>query len=103
MFASVNISTLPKGSLLIMANRQVTRTDKNYDGDITALCNPRRYWSPRRKRRAIRDIERNRHSYYVSENGRRVEVHVVEEGGDKYLRTDPDDATVNNLDDLPDC
>lgn len=86
-----------------MANRRVTRTDKDWDGDITALCNPDRYWSPRQKRKAIRDIERNRHSYYVRENGRRVEIHVVEEGGDKHLRTDPDDATANNLDDLPDC
>ncbi|WP_103028121.1 DUF3892 domain-containing protein [Salinibacter altiplanensis] len=86
-----------------MANRQVSRTDKDRDGDITALCNPYRSWSPRRKRKAIRDIERGRHSYYVRENGRRVEVDVVEEGGDKYLRTDPDAVTANNLDDLPDC
>lgn len=86
-----------------MATRRVTQTAKDFNGDITALCNPGKYWSPRQKQGAIRDIELNRHSYYVRENGRRVEITVVQEAGGKYLRTDPDEITANNLDDLPDC
>lgn len=86
-----------------MANRQVTRTRKDRNGDITALCQPGKYWSPRAKRDAIRDIERGRNSYYVQQNGRRVEIHVVEGRNGKYLRTDPDKTSANNLDDLPNC
>lgn len=82
-----------------MASRQVTRTRKDKDGDITALCNPGRYWSPRSKRDAVQDIESERHNYWVSVRGKRVDIHVV----NGHLRTDPDETTHNNLDDLPDC
>jgi len=30
-----------------MADRQVTQSRKDSDGDILALCNPGEYWSPR--------------------------------------------------------
>ncbi len=39
-----------------MAKRQVTQTQKDTDGDITALCNPEASWSPRKKADAINDI-----------------------------------------------
>ena len=87
----------------IMARRRVKRTDKNRDGDITALCNRNRFWSPRSKRRAISDIEGDQHTYYVRENGRSVDIIVADGPNGKYLRTDPDATTSNNLDDLPDC
>ena len=86
-----------------MARRRVTRTDKDRGGDITALCNRGRFWSPRQKSGAISDIEDNRHSYYVRENGRSVDIVVANGQNGKYLRTDPDATTSNNLDDLPDC
>lgn len=82
-----------------MATRQVTRTDKDQDGDITALCNPGQAWSPRPKKRAVRDIELGLHDYWVRVDGKRVDIHVV----NGHLRTDPDETTHNNLDDLPDC
>jgi hypothetical protein len=86
-----------------MALREVTRTRKNTDGDILALCNSGKFWSPRQKSSAISDIENGRHSYYVSEGFREVDIHVAEGPGGKYLRTDPDATTSNNLDDLPGC
>ncbi len=88
-----------------MARRQVTKTGKDSDGDITALCNPSEYWSPRAKADAISDIESNEHSYYVIASGlREVDVHVVDDPSKgKYLRTDSDGTSRNNLDDLPDC
>ena len=87
-----------------MADRQVTRTRKNRDGDILALCNTGQSWSPRQKRDAIDDIETSRHSYFVRwENGNRTEIRVVNGPAGKYLRTDRDNTTHNNLDDLPDC
>ena len=88
---------------LLMAQREVTRTGKASDGDITKLCNPSAWWSPRMKDSAIRDIEEGKHTYYVKWKDKRTEVHVVDGPNGKYLRTDHDDTTRNNLLDLPDC
>lgn len=87
-----------------MAQRQVTRTQKDRDGDITALCNGAATWSPRTKADTIRDIEIGAHSYFVQwSDGKRTTVRVVNGSSGKYLRTDRDTTTNNNLDDLPDC
>lgn len=85
-----------------MADREVTYSGKDPDGDITALCNPGQAWSPRRKGDAINDIEAGTHSYYVMSGTERVEIRVVKAQSGKYLRTDPDRTNRNNLDDLPD-
>ena len=87
-----------------MADRQVTRSRKDRDGDITALCNPSTAWSPRRKSDAIADIESRTHTYFVRwSDGIRTEIRVVNGPRSKYLRTDKDNTSRNNLDDLPDC
>ncbi|MEW8051108.1 MAG: DUF3892 domain-containing protein [Candidatus Thiodiazotropha sp.] len=87
-----------------MAERAVTRTKKDQDGDILALCKPGEYWSPRPKANAIQDIESGAHSYYVPwSDGTKTPIHVVNGPTGKYLRTDKDNTTRNNLDDLPDC
>lgn len=86
-----------------MADRRVTRTDKDEDGDITALCNPWADWKRRSKSLAISDIENGTHRYYVEVGDKEVDIHVVNGSTGKYLRTDPDKTSRNNLDDLPDC
>jgi len=86
-----------------MADRAVRKTAKDQDGDITALCNDGDLWSPRKKADAIRDIEQGIHTYYVPWTLGRTEIHVVNGPTGKYLRTDRDDTSRNNLDDLPDC
>ena len=88
-----------------MADRRVTKSGKDPDGDITALCNPSETsWSPRLKANAIQDIEDGTHSYYAqTAMGRRVDIRVVDVPTGKYLRTDKDQTSTNNLDDLPDC
>ncbi len=86
-----------------MSQREVTRSGKDKDGDIKALCKPGESWSPRAKADAIRDIKSGSHTYYVSVNGSRVDVHVVKGASGEYLRTDADGRGHNNLDDLPDC
>ena len=86
-----------------MADRAVIQTGKDPDGDITGLCNPNAFWSPRRKADAIRDIENGIHTYHVSWRDRRTEIRVVNGTHGKYLRTDRDSTQKNNLDDLPDC
>lgn len=84
-----------------MADRKVTKTGKDSDGDITSLCGS---WGEARKVTAISDIEVGRHRYYVAGTGStQVGIHVVNGDAGKYLRTDPDGSTVDNLDELPDC
>jgi Protein of unknown function (DUF3892) len=87
-----------------VADRAVRKTGKNRDGDITSLCNAGDVWSPRSKADAINDIERGLHTYHVPWTTGRTEIRVVKDATKgKYLRTDRDSTTKNNLDDLPDC
>lgn len=86
-----------------MARRAVRNTGKDRDGDITKLCNPGDYWSPRKKADAIFDIENGLHTYYVPWQSGSTDIHVVNGPNGKYLRTDRDNTSRNNLDDLPDC
>lgn len=87
-----------------MADRAVRKTGKNRDGDITSLCDDGAAWSPRKKADAIHDIENRLHTYYVPWTSGRTEIRVVNDPvKGKYLRTDRDTTTKNNLDDLPDC
>ena len=84
-----------------MASRRVTQTGKDTYGDITALCGP---WGRASKAEAIRDIESGWHNYYVQDHlGRQAGVHVVNGPTGKYLRTDPNAACSDNLDNLPNC
>lgn len=51
----------------------------------------------------IEEIDNRTDSYFVNVNGNQVDVVVAEREGGKYLRTDPDQTTENNLLSLPDC
>jgi hypothetical protein len=86
-----------------MADRRVTQSRKDEDGDITALCNPAEPWSPRLKANAIADIDNGIHVYFVDRAGYRTNVQVVDDPDGKYLRTTADTTSANNLDNLPDC
>ena len=86
-----------------MSDRTVHQSGKDRDGDITKLCSPNQSWSPRLKADVIRDIETGMHTYHVSWPTGRTEIRVVNGANGKYLRTDRDNTSRNNLDDLPDC
>jgi hypothetical protein len=86
-----------------MADRAVRKTRKNNQGDIRALCDDGASWSPRAKADAISDIETLTHTYHVPWTTGRTEIRVVQGATGKYLRTDSDATSRNNLDDLPDC
>lgn len=86
-----------------MADRAIRKTGKDSDGDITSLCDEGASWSPRSKSNAINDIETGAHTYYVPWKSGRTEIRVANGATGKYLRTDSDSTTKNNLDDLPDC
>lgn len=83
-------------------NRFVTHSGKDGRGNITAIGKPGEYWSPKRSAEAIREIETGQHSYYVSWPEKTTVIRVVNGATGKYLRTDRDNTTRNNLDDLPD-
>jgi hypothetical protein len=86
-----------------MADRAVRQSRKNYRGDITALGDTGAGWSPLASEQIIREIEFGTHTYYVPWKSGRTEVRVVNGSTGKYLRTDRDSTTKNNLDDLPPC
>ncbi len=84
-----------------MADRRVTRTGKDSDRDITALCGS---WGRTNKALAIIEIEAGVHKYYVQDGySRRATVQVVHGRTGKYLRTDPNSSCSDNLDNLPNC
>ena len=86
-----------------MTDRAVRKTGKDLHGNITSLCDDGASWSPRLSADVIRDIESGLHTYYVPWTSGRTEIEVVRGATGKYLRTDRDNTTRNNLDDLPDC
>jgi Protein of unknown function (DUF3892) len=87
-----------------MAKRYVRATGKDDQGDITRLCNAGEYWSPLPKADAISDIESGTHTYWVNwANYPETQIRVVQGSSGKYLRTDRDTTSRNNLDDLPNC
>ena len=87
-----------------MADRQVTASGKDKDGDITKLCKSGEAWSSRLKADAIRDIDNGLHTYYVQQAGTsRTNITVVNGTTGKYLRSTADASSKNNLDNLPDC
>ena len=84
-----------------MADLHVTRTGKDYYGDIMSLCG---WWGSTSKPVAIREIESRLHSYFVQDiYGRRANVHVVNGPTGKYLRTDSNSNCSDNLSSLPSC
>lgn len=86
-----------------MAKRYVRATGKSSQGDITKLCNSGDFWSPRSKAEAINDIESGLHQYWVNwTHYPETQIKVVQGPTGKYLRTDRDNTSRNNLDDLPD-
>ncbi len=89
-----------------MMYRRVVQTDKDANGEITALCNPGHIWSPVPKERAIEQIENGTHLYYAYENGYSTRVRVVycckSSCRKKHLHTTSDRESKNSLNNLPD-
>lgn len=84
-----------------MTTRYVTHTRKDQMGRIIAVGHPGSWWSPRATVDAIRDIEVNLHEYFVPWPEGPTRIRVVMGATGKYLRTDRDNTSRNNLDDLP--
>jgi len=84
--------------------RIITHSQKDEDGDITAIGKPSEYWSPISKAEAIRQIENNTYVYY-SQNPTcytKSKIEVIDDSDKgKYLRTVADGDPKNNLDNLP--
>ena len=84
--------------------RLVTNVEKNDDGNIIALCNPRKKWSPRMTNKAIKDIEKETFRYCVKKDNRKIKIKVVKcDDNKKYLRTCRDASRADNLGNLNEC
>ena len=84
-------------------NRKVTKTIKNQNSDIVALCNDSELWSPKLKSIAIPEIELNINRYYVVYNKNDIDIQVVKDNsGEKTLVSNPSDCESNLLFSLPD-
>lgn len=69
------------------------------DGRIDSVGGP---WGTKTEDEVIAEIEAGA-EYFVEVEGALVDVIVAERGSEKYLRTDPDETTANNLLSLPSC
>ena len=82
-------------------------SDREFAETYRALANSLRpsaaFWGRTDKATVIREIDSNTHFYFVMVAGAGVAVKVVSGPRGRYLRTDPDKTTRNNLDDLPNC
>jgi hypothetical protein len=84
-----------------MASRTVTHSGKDLYGDITAI-GIRGVWQDS-KATAISNIERGAGGYHVSwADGQVTPIKVVHGATGKYLRTQRDGSTGNNLENLDD-
>jgi len=89
----------PTGTL-----REVTATRKLPDGVITHLCDGAgATWGPVAVQDAIVQIEDGSVAYFTNIGGVAAHVNVVDDPQGKYLRSQADETTANNLDDLPGC
>jgi hypothetical protein len=52
---------------------------------------------------AIKSIEDEKHEFYITVNGRNVDVIIASHNNRKYLKTTADDYSPNNLLSLPEC
>ncbi len=83
-----------------MTSYAVTHTRKDRDGDILVI-GAKGSWS-KSKSDAIWDIKYGQNAYHVAWPEKTTEIKVVPGRTGDYLRTDRDNTTKNNLDDLPD-
>jgi hypothetical protein len=87
-----------------MADRFVTHTRKDaHSAEIVSLCNHAEAWSPTSKLSAIVEIDAKINSYFVKWDDKTTRIEVASGPLGRYLRTDHDDTTRNNLLDLPNC
>ena len=87
-----------------MADRQVTHAHRDDQGDILAVCwkdGDNSMYTPRPD--VIEDIEALAHRYFVAEQAPAVWVLVRSRHGVKYITTEADSTSRNNLDNLPTC
>jgi hypothetical protein len=84
---------------------QVTCINKNNRDSayerITHIGGPG--WKKMTQEDAIKAIENGTRSFYVSKDGKKVDVIVATRNGKKYLKTKADDSEPNNLLSLPEC
>lgn len=86
-----------------MENREVTKTIKNQQGEIVALCNDGELWSPKLRSIVVPEIELKINRYYVKQENEEIEVQVANGSeSKKLLIANPKRDNINLLMELPD-
>lgn len=84
-----------------MKRRRITHVRRDDDGEIEALCNPEKQWSPIHKETMVRHLSIGLFEYYVSEDDHITYVKLDELDEDQEIFTTPDPDSPNNLRNLP--
>lgn len=85
-----------------MFEREVTKIEKNQFGEIIALRNQFKGWSPVAIDEAIKQIEGGLYKYYVRiQNVGKIYLCVIQNNNHPIVRTDPEVTSRNLLDVLP--
>ena len=84
----------------------ITKRGDHYDPHhriegVGGLQNGRRFWDSQEQ--VIRNIEADRIGYWVKVDGKAVRVIVALHNGHKYIKTEADSTTRNNLLALSEC
>lgn len=83
---------------------QVTCINKNNrDSAYERITHIGGAWGKMTQEDAIAAIDNGTRSFYVSKDGKKVDVIVATRNGKKYLKTEADDSEPNNLLSLPEC
>jgi hypothetical protein len=82
--------------------REITCTIRHGDHADNHIDGVGGTWGSKGARTVIEEIEAGG-DYFVEVDGALVDVVVADRDGNKYLRTDPDRTTANNLLSLPSC
>lgn len=88
-----------------MVKREITHVKRNDEGDIVALCNPVKPWSPRYTKDVIDDIENGDYKYFETDViGYKVYVEVIDDPySGKYLRSEMGHSINCSIEKLPNC
>lgn len=86
-----------------MIKREVIRSRKSGEKDITALGNPFEFWHPKLKNEIISEIETGLYYYFIKTNNSEIEIKINQGENGKFLTTDSWKNIRNYLLELPDC
>lgn len=84
-----------------MNERRVTRVRRDEDGELVALCNPEKQWSPVYRDTVVRHLSIGLFEYFVDEAGYISYVKIDETADGEELFTTHAPESANHLENIP--